>query len=65
MVKVLEILVTIALLKGAYYDSQLGIVPAAIDLLLCLAMMVWEIEKGIRENDRIRKNNSFRNVCKR
>lgn len=50
MVKVLEILVTIALLKGAYYDAAAGVVPAAIDLLICLAVMVWEIERGIREN---------------
>lgn len=52
MVKVLEILITIALLKGAYYDSQLGVLPAAIDLLVCLAVMVYEIERGIRENEK-------------
>ena len=46
MVKMLEVLIVISLLKGAYYDSQLGIIPAAIDLLLCLGMMVWEIERG-------------------
>lgn len=50
MVKVLEVLIVISLLKGAYYDSQLGIVPAAIDLLVCLAVMVWEIERGVKEN---------------
>lgn len=50
MVKVLEILITIALLKGAYYDSQLGIIPTAIDLLVCLAVMVWEIRRGVKEN---------------
>lgn len=50
MVKVLEVLIIISLLKGAYYDSQLGIIPTAIDLLICLAVMVWEIERGIREN---------------
>lgn len=62
MVEVLEILITIALLKGAYYDSQLGILPAAIDLLLCLAMMVWEIERGIKENEQARKRKAVRNV---
>lgn len=62
MVKVLEILVTIALLKGAYYDSQLGIVPAAIDLLLCLAMMVWEIERGIKENEQARKRKAIKHL---
>lgn len=50
MVKVLEVLIVISLLKGAYYDSQLGIIPAAIDLLLCLSMMIWEIKRGVKEN---------------
>lgn len=62
MVKVLEILITIALLKGAYYDSQLGIIPAAIDLLLCLAMMVWEIERGIKENEQARKRKTVKHL---
>lgn len=53
MVKVLEVLIVISLLKGAYYDSQLGIIPAAIDLLVCLAVMVYEIERGIKEHERI------------
>lgn len=53
MVKLLEVLIVISLLKGAYYDSQCGIVPAAIDLLVCLAVMVYEIKRGIKENERI------------
>lgn len=65
MVKMLEVLIVISLLKGAYYDSQLGIIPAAIDLLVCLAVMVWEIERGIKENDRSRKERTFGNVYKR
>lgn len=50
MVKMLEILIVISLLKGAYYDSQCGIIPAAIDLLVCLAVMFYEIERGVKEN---------------
>ncbi len=50
MVKMLEVLIVISLLKGAYYDAAAGVAPAAIDLLLCLAMMVWEIERGVKEN---------------
>ena len=52
MVKVLEILIVISLLKGAYYDAAAGIIPAAIDLLVCLSMMLWEIERGIKENEK-------------
>lgn len=62
MVKVLEILITISLLKGAYYDSQLGIVPAAIDLLVCLAVMVWEIRRGIKENEQARKRKAVKHL---
>lgn len=53
MVKILEVLIVISLLKGAYYDSQCGIIPAAIDLLVCLGLMLWEIERGIKENEKI------------
>lgn len=53
MVKVFEILIVISLLKGAYYDAAAGIVPAAIDLLICLAVMVFEIERGIKENEAV------------
>lgn len=62
MGKMLEVLIVISLLKGAYYDSQLGIVPAAIDLLLCLAMMVWEIERGIKENEQARKRKAIKHL---
>lgn len=61
MVKVLEVLIVISLLKGAYYDSQLGIIPAAIDLLVCLAVMVWEIRRGVKENEKIHNHK----VCER
>lgn len=50
MVKVLEVLIVISLLKGAYYDAAAGVVPAAIDLLVCLAVMVWEIRREVKEN---------------
>lgn len=59
MVKVLEILIVISLLKGAYYDSQCGIVPAAIDLLVCLAVMVFEIRRGVKENEKARKGKAL------
>lgn len=52
MVKMLEVLIVISLLKGAYYDAAAGIVPAAIDLLVCLAVMVFEIRRGIKENEK-------------
>lgn len=54
MVRVLEGLIVISLLKGAYYDAAAGVVPAAIDLLVCLAVMVWEIRRGVKENEKIR-----------
>ena len=53
MVKVLEVLIVISLLKGAYYDAAAGVVPAAIDLLICLAVMFYEIKRGIKENEKI------------
>lgn len=53
MIKLLEILIVISLLKGAYYDSQCGIIPAAIDLLVCLVVMVFEIRRGVKENEAV------------
>lgn len=62
MVKVLEVLIVISLLKGAYYDSQLGIIPAAIDLLVCLVVMVWEIRRGVKENEQARKRKAVKHL---
>lgn len=53
MVKVLEVLIVISLLKGAYYDAAAGILPAAIDLMICLVVMLLEIRRGIRENEAV------------
>lgn len=51
--KLLEVLIIISLLKGAYYDAAAGIVPAAIDLLVCLGLMLWEIRRGVKENEAV------------
>lgn len=62
MVKMLEVLIVISLLKGAYYDSQCGIIPAAIDLLVCLGLMLWEIKRGIKENEQARKRKTVKHL---
>lgn len=59
MIEVLEILIVISLLKGAYYDSQCGIDPAAIDLLACLAVMVFEIRREVKKNEKARKGKAL------
>lgn len=48
MVKLFETLLVIALLKGAYYDAAAGILPAVIDLCICLAVVVAEIRYNIK-----------------
>lgn len=48
MVKLFEILLVIALLKGAYYDAAAGVLPAVIDLFICLAVVVAEIRYNIK-----------------